>query len=374
MIAWIIAGIGKDGVWAGLSMTAVVLATYLASWVQWFRTDIGYNRTWAMDHPGEGVQWLPPALRSLWQYHVQAYEFHDGLTSPHTYQSNPWTWMAQTRPTSFFYESPARGVEGCGVNECSKAITSLGNVSIWWAGIGAILVCLFMWALRRDWRPGVLLALIAAGWLPWFGYQERTIFTFYAVVFAPYVILAVTYCLGLILGPAHASLKRRRIGAGVVGVRRGHERGDGRIEHVRLAVGLDHQQCAGIRRQIGAADIAHGGEAAHQHLVQQADERGARQGHHQVGQGENVQDAQGRLVGLARAEPEGVVARRGQHGVVEFPIGGPPRLGRQPCGDQRPRLGRRLHHHRAQRVRQGEPGVLGPHQHRVGGQRAVGVR
>ena len=27
----------------------------------------------------------------------------------------------------------------------------------------------------------------------------------------------MTYCLGLILGPAHASLKRRRIGAGVVG-------------------------------------------------------------------------------------------------------------------------------------------------------------
>ena len=85
-----------------------------------------------------------------------------------------------------------------------------------------------------------ILAGIAAAWLPWFTYQERTIFTFYAVVFAPYVILAVTYCLGLILGPAHASLKRRRIGAGLVGA------------YVVLAVGVHlegHANMRSARRQ-----------------------------------------------------------------------------------------------------------------------------
>jgi dolichyl-phosphate-mannose--protein O-mannosyl transferase len=224
---WFSSTIVKDGFTGALIMVPVVCLTYLVTWAGWLRSTDGWGRHWAEQNPATKdtgfspdsslFGWMPDALRSLWQYHIQMYDSAKSITSPHTYQSNPWTWMAQTRPTSFFYESPARGVEGCGVNECSKAITSLGNVSIWWAGIGAILVCLFMWALRRDWRPGVLLALIAAGWLPWFGYQERTIFTFYAVVFAPYVILAVTYCLGLILGPAHASLKRRRIGAGVVG-------------------------------------------------------------------------------------------------------------------------------------------------------------
>ena len=34
---------------------------------------------------------------------------------------------------------------------------------------------------------------IMAGYLPWFFYQKRTIFTFYAIVFEPFIILALTY-------------------------------------------------------------------------------------------------------------------------------------------------------------------------------------
>ena len=53
-----------------------------------------------------------------------------------------------------------------------------------------------MWILV----PIGILAGIAAGYLPWFNYQSRTIYTFYAVAFVPYVVLAVTYVLGLVIG------------------------------------------------------------------------------------------------------------------------------------------------------------------------------
>lgn len=215
---WIVAGIGKDGVWAGISMTVVVLATYLASWVGWFVTSTGYNRTWAADHPGEGVQWLPPALRSLWQYHVQILEFHDNLTSPHTYQSNPWSWMIQSRPTSFFYESPTQGMTGCDVEKCSKAISSVGSVSIWWLATVALFFLVYHWGFRRDWRAGAVLAGFVGGWLPWFFLQHRTIFTFYTISFQPWVVLAVVFMLGLALGPPGADARRRRIGQAAVGV------------------------------------------------------------------------------------------------------------------------------------------------------------
>jgi dolichyl-phosphate-mannose--protein O-mannosyl transferase len=46
-----------------------------------------------------------------------------------------------------------------------------------------------------------VLAGVAGGYLPWFLYQHRTIFEFYAVAFVPWVVLAVTYCLGLLLTP-----------------------------------------------------------------------------------------------------------------------------------------------------------------------------
>ena len=214
---WALTGLFKDGVWAFVTMTVVVLGTYLASWTGWFATKTGYNRTWAMDHPGEGVQWLPPALRSLWQYHVQAYEFHDGLTSPHTYQSNPWSWMIQSRPTSFFYENKAMGVDGCEVDKCSKAITSLGSVSIWWLATAALFFLVWHWAMRRDWRAGAILAGFVGGWLPWFFLQHRTIFTFYTISFEPWVILAVVFMLGLALGPPGADARRRRLGHLVIG-------------------------------------------------------------------------------------------------------------------------------------------------------------
>lgn len=224
---WLSATVIKDAVTGALIIVPTACLTYLLTWAGWFHSNDAWGRNWAASNPATKntgfapdsslFSWLPDSLRSLWQYHIQMYDSAESITSPHTYQSNPWSWMAQTRPTSFFYEAPAKRDQGCSVTECSKAITSLGNVSIWWFGIAALLVCVFMWALRRDWRAGTLIALVLAGWLPWFSYQERTVFTFYAVVFAPYVILAVTYCLGLILGPATASLGRRRIGAGVVG-------------------------------------------------------------------------------------------------------------------------------------------------------------
>lgn len=215
---YVVGGLLKDGPVALVTMSVLVLTTYLASFAGWFASDRGYHRTWAAEHPGEGVQWLPPALRSLWDYHGEVLQFHDNLTSPHTYESNPWSWMIQSRPTSFFYESPTRGMTGCDVEKCSKAISSVGSVSIWWVATVALLVLLFAWALRRDWRAGAILAGFVGGWLPWFFLQHRTIFTFYTIAFEPWVVLAVVYLLGLALGPVRASRRRRQVGHLVVGL------------------------------------------------------------------------------------------------------------------------------------------------------------
>jgi dolichyl-phosphate-mannose--protein O-mannosyl transferase len=75
----------------------------------------------------------------------------------------------------------------------------------------------FQWALRRDWRAGAVLTGLVAGYLPWFLFQERTIFNFYSIAFTPWVVLAVTYVLGMILGPVGQSEKRRKRGALVTG-------------------------------------------------------------------------------------------------------------------------------------------------------------
>lgn len=93
---------------------------------------------------------------------------------------------------------------------------ALGTPMLWWAACLALIYLLYRWALRRDWRAGAILVGAAAGYLPWFQYQERTIFNFYAVVFVPFLCLAVAMMAGALLGPPGASEARRMVGAGVL--------------------------------------------------------------------------------------------------------------------------------------------------------------
>jgi dolichyl-phosphate-mannose-protein mannosyltransferase len=214
---WAVTGLVRDGGLAAITLLPVMLGTYLASWTGWFRSTDGYDRQWAATNPGSSL--VPDALRSLWHYHSQMYGFNVSLSTTHPYQANPWSWIVMGRPTAFFYEAPAKGTAGCRVQECSQAITALGNPVIWWGATLALLVLAFQWLLRRDWRAGAVLAGLAGGYLPWFHYQDRTIYNFYTIAFTPWVVLALTYVLALMLGPPDASLPRRRrgvLGAGAV--------------------------------------------------------------------------------------------------------------------------------------------------------------
>lgn len=213
---WVRTGILRDGVPAFLLMVPGAAVVYLASWTGWFLSSDGWGRQWAAEHPTEGVQWLPPALRSLWKYHLDMWHFHNTLTSPHPYAANPLGWIIQWRPTSFYYPTTVSGLKGqdaldaCGATSCSQPITSLGNPIIWWAGAIALLVALAWLVLRRDWRAGAVLSGVAAGWLPWFAYAHRTIFTFYSVAFVPWVVLTLVYVLGLIVGAPREGGERAR--------------------------------------------------------------------------------------------------------------------------------------------------------------------
>ncbi|WP_405919635.1 dolichyl-phosphate-mannose--protein mannosyltransferase [Streptomyces longwoodensis] len=212
---------------AFLATVPVAVAVYLASWTGWILSPAdgkgGYYRNWAVtDGKGGDWSWLfPDWWRSLWHYEHEVYEFHTHLTSPHTYQSNPWSWLVLGRPVSYFYESPSPGSDGCPVDageKCAREVLALGTPLLWWAGCFALLYVLWRWAFRRDWRAGAIACGIAAGYLPWFLYQERTIFLFYAVVFLPFLCLAVAMMIGAIVGPPGSSDTRRVAGATGAGV------------------------------------------------------------------------------------------------------------------------------------------------------------
>ncbi|MFF1718425.1 dolichyl-phosphate-mannose--protein mannosyltransferase [Streptomyces sviceus] len=212
-----LAVLNRDLGWSLLSLVPVAVATYLATWTGWFLSDDGYDRHWA-DGRGGTWSWIPAPLRSLWHYETNVYDFNVGLHNPHKYQSNPWSWLVQGRPVLFDYQSPKPGQDGCTTAvDCSRTVLALGTPLLWWSACGALLYLLFRWALRRDWRAGTVLCAVGAGYLPWFLYQDRTIFSFYAVVFVPYLCLAVAMMVGAILGPPGADRTRRTRGAVAAG-------------------------------------------------------------------------------------------------------------------------------------------------------------
>jgi dolichyl-phosphate-mannose-protein mannosyltransferase len=206
-----------------VTFVAIPLAIYIASWSGWFATSTGFDRNYAQLH---GVNTpVISALYSLYEYHLEAIKFGVGLSSRHPYQSQPWDWLLMTRPVAFFYEcytGPVAGPAhycpaGYSGSEWSQEVLALGTPAIWWGSMLALVFCLGWWLLHRDWRAGAVLLGVVAGWAPWFPLVTRTKFYYYALEFEPFLILSIVLCLGLILGPASASVLRRSVGAGLVG-------------------------------------------------------------------------------------------------------------------------------------------------------------
>ena len=187
-----------------MRLVPVAGVTYLLTWFGWFMNPSAYKHGWAAAERAAGRgSWLPDSIADFIEYHRAIYKFHVGLSTPHSYMAKPSGWLLQMRPTSFYWQSnDTLGADAyqCDTRNCVRAITSIGNIPIWWAAFVAVFVVVAYVALKRDWRGWVVLAGYIGLYLPWFMYWDRTIFTFYTVAFVPFVVLALTVALGWGIG------------------------------------------------------------------------------------------------------------------------------------------------------------------------------
>jgi dolichyl-phosphate-mannose--protein O-mannosyl transferase len=210
---------------------------YVATWTGWLLhadayekslSDTQYGPYWGsyLRRPAHGfLEHAVRALRSLWHYHHDVYSFHTGKDlagSTHVYQSNPGGWLILNRPVGVDAQLGIKpGVQGCDApagSTCLRQVLLLGNPAVWWGGTLAFLYAIGAWVGRRDWRYGVVVVGVLVTWLPWLRYDDRPIFSYYAIVIEPFLVLGVTLLLGRILGPAAASYRRRQVGAIAGGV------------------------------------------------------------------------------------------------------------------------------------------------------------
>ena len=212
--------IARDSWAAFLSIVPVTVAVYVATLdpvAEGLPVDAA--RTAGGSTP-RGPSFLPNRFRALIDYHSQMLYFHTHLTDPHPYAAKAIGWLLQVRPTAFWSLNDVKnGTAGCTAATCVREVTSIGTPLLWWAATAALVWLVWRWVGARDWRAGAVLGGVLAGWLPWVVlYHDRTIFTFYAVVFAPFMVIGLVLLLGQILGQRETvSATRRTWGAAVVG-------------------------------------------------------------------------------------------------------------------------------------------------------------
>jgi dolichyl-phosphate-mannose-protein mannosyltransferase len=222
---WLPGGLRSDARWLPVWFGLAPFVVYFASWSGWFFNTSGYDRDWAPLHGNHTPIWS--TLDSWYQYNHWMLQFGLGLSSYQSYKSSPVGWLVLARPISFYW--CAYGTQGCSMPKgTASEVLAIGTPLIWWGGTLALIFCLNWWLIgligdlvfkrtpKRDWRAGAVLLGVSAGWLPWIWYawhDNRTEFYYYAVVFDPFLVIAITLCLGLIIGPARAGPGRRAIGA-----------------------------------------------------------------------------------------------------------------------------------------------------------------
>jgi dolichyl-phosphate-mannose--protein O-mannosyl transferase len=208
--------IRSDGPWLGVWFGLIPAAVYVVSWTGWFATGYGFDRNGAAlggGHPASTITaWL--------QYNKSMLGYGLGLQAYQPYKSNPLGWPVLARPIAFYAQCLPQNVRCGSPGTTEQEVLAVGTPLVWWAACLALLVCLAWWLTRRDWRAGAVLLGVAAGWMPWLWFawhDHRTEFYYYAVVFDPFLVIAIALCLGLIIGPARASPNRRVVGAAIAG-------------------------------------------------------------------------------------------------------------------------------------------------------------
>lgn len=191
--AWL-GAIVRGGLPAFAQLVLVAFGVYLLNWWNWFSHPDAWGHGKTASAAGDS-SWLDP-ISDYVTYMSEVMTFHTGVTSKHPYQSYPWQWLIDQRPTSMLFEKP----HGDNGDFTVEAMSSLGNPMLWWVGVIALAVIIYCTFVRRDWRAGAILVGYLGLWAPWLLYWYRTIFMFYMVVLTPFLALAVTYLIGLFLG------------------------------------------------------------------------------------------------------------------------------------------------------------------------------
>ncbi len=210
---WLSGTIFKQIPTSFLLMVPIAVAGYLVSWTGWFVTKGGYDRNYA-NYPVNAwtgtFGWVPHVIQSFWQFETQGLQLQRQRALAAPVRGQPVQLAADdpARPACIF-RARTSGQNGCTVDFCGSSITGIANPLIWYAGVAAAIYLVYRLIRYHEWRAGLILAGLGAGYLPWLLYADRTVFQFYTIAFEPYLILAIGFVIFRLVGSRAAPARGR---------------------------------------------------------------------------------------------------------------------------------------------------------------------
>ncbi len=133
------------------------------------------------------VEWFNDfSIKEVFNQAIRMFNYHDTLTDTHFFSSRFYTWPLSYKPV-WYYSSDIEP-------NLHAGITGVGNIFIWWFGIGAFLYLLVKLFRKKDKNSYFLLSAIIFTFLP-FVFINRPMFLYHYFAILPFIMLAVTYLL-----------------------------------------------------------------------------------------------------------------------------------------------------------------------------------
>jgi hypothetical protein len=177
--AWLRPGaqLGLPIVWMVVSLLALPLAIYVASYLPWaFIENHRIIGNWPAGHTGQSLLDLTGAM----------YAYHNGLTAPHAASSPWWAWLFDLKPVWFYQESLA--------GNTTSAIYDAGNLVVWWLALPAMAFAAWQAFKRRSLALALVTIGFACQWVAW-ARIDRASFQYHYYTSLPFLFLALAYFL-----------------------------------------------------------------------------------------------------------------------------------------------------------------------------------